>query len=1067
VLFVAGAGYGKTMALEEALAARPTPCVWLRCTWADRDAGRLLNRLVDGLRVAAPGAVDVLAERLAGALQIDVEAATADLLSELDHHLLDPVVVVIDDTEQLADSATAIALVGDLLAARSAALRVAVATRQPLPLNLAKLRGAGRLLELGPGDLAFNPEECRELLTIRREGPPAPEDVEELFAGTEGWPLGASLGAARGHAPGIGASSSRARVFDFLREEVLEPLPADLREYLIDSAVPEELNRSSMRALGLPEDFPDRVMAAGLPLRAVGADEEWFFHHPLVREFLLERLTAERTSEAQRELHARVAPSLAEAGRPEEAVEHWLAAASWPDAVAAITDTAPGMLHTAPATVRRWLGALPAHARSAPPCLLLDGTLEWEEGHLAEAVDRLRRAVDGYSAAGDVPGEWLARFALADPLWLSGDHADEVIALADGFDDQPALAAGVIAPVMAAYAAAALGAVGRVHECQELGRRVLAHPHLGPLHRVRVAMEFDRLALSGDFDELIRSGEEAVRELERFDPINRLPTIAQLHALSLGHQGRDAEALVLWERVEAFARSAHVPWVVKVSHFWRALLHARGGRIAPAEEHLALAGAAGAGGWSEWALEAAGAKIAALRGDWDEAVSASGRALSLAPADSLTHRFTAVIELAPILFEAGQPARARSLVDDELALCDERIPGVDGSYFRALLLGVRAWLCGAAGDEAGAGADLQRMWETAGPNTADVVRREWRLLEQLLWTALERGTLNPDAVLESVEAAWPGGEASLSFTSHPEPNVRAAALASAARSGSPELVSRLDQLQRDADPGVAAGAAAAAKRLRAEPPPLAFTMLGGFQVRRGSWRAEDSAWDRRVAQRLVRYLLVRRGSLVADDLLLEAFWPDTPQDRARKSLKVAVSCARAVLDVPGAPSVIDSVEHTLTLRLRPRDSVDVDRFEEAARIALAAEHEKRRPLLERAMGLWTGDPLPEERYADWTLAWREALTLRYAQVLSEFVRSCRAEHDELAAASAAQELVELDPLNEAAHRELMLSYARSGRRAHALRQYLECRRRLVGELGIDPARETTELQQLILAGETV
>jgi DNA-binding SARP family transcriptional activator len=49
----------------------------------------------------------------------------------------------------------------------------------------------------------------------------------------------------------------------------------------------------------------------------------------------------------------------------------------------------------------------------------------------------------------------------------------------------------------------------------------------------------------------------------------------------------------------------------------------------------------------------------------------------------------------------------------------------------------------------------------------------------------------------------------------------------------------------------------------------------------------------------------------------------------------------------------------------------------------------------------------------------------------------------------------------------MLAYARAGRRGHALRQFLACRRALLDAVGIEPAQETVALQRLILAGETV
>jgi DNA-binding SARP family transcriptional activator len=75
--------------------------------------------------------------------------------------------------------------------------------------------------------------------------------------------------------------------------------------------------------------------------------------------------------------------------------------------------------------------------------------------------------------------------------------------------------------------------------------------------------------------------------------------------------------------------------------------------------------------------------------------------------------------------------------------------------------------------------------------------------------------------------------------------------------------------------------------------------------------------------------------------------------------------------------------------------------------------------------------------------------------------------DHAAAVDAARELVMLDPLNEGAHRALITAYARTGRRGHALRQYLECRRVLVEELGVEPAEDTSRLQARVLAGDPV
>jgi DNA-binding SARP family transcriptional activator len=822
-----------------------------------------------------------------------------------------------------------------------------------------------------------------------------------------------------------------------------------------------------MAALRLSEDLPDRLGTFGVPLRVVDAEQRWIAHHPLVRELVLEQLAVEYDGPTVSGLHSSVAPALMAAGRPEEAIEHWLAAGAWADAAAAIAEVGPGLLFVAPATVRAWLDVLPDDVRAAPSCRLLDGILTWTTGDNDGAAERLLGAIDGFRASGDVPGEWLARFAAMDPLELSG-RWEEALRLADGFDDEAALAAGIVPPAVAAYAAAAAAALGRMDECRDLSQRILAHPHSGPVLPTRALWQADMLVGAGDLDTAVSGAEAAVAEAERDDPFHRLMTFAGFLASAVTQQGRDREAIELWDSVEQLSLRSHMRYLAANTHGWRALLHARNGELAAAEAHLARVGALPSAEWRDAVTETARARVAALRGEPDDVAAAARRALELAERALLTERFQTAIEVAPALLDAGLLPQAVGVIEGHLALVDELVPGPAGRYFRALLLAVRAWLRDAEGHERDSLADLARMWEEAdGTCAPDVIRREWRLLEPLLWKALEAGELDPRGVVAAIADAWPGGEALVPLTAHRSAEVRRAAVTVAAGSGHPELIRRLGSLTGDPDAELAAAARAAQRRLIASPPPLVFTVLGDFRVRRGHWPIGDEAWDRRIAQRLVRYLLAVRGRAVPEDELLEAFWPEVNERSSRQRLRVAISCARAALDVPGADSVIESAEHTLRLRLREPDSVDADDFARAAAAALAEDGREARMLLENAVGLWTGEPLPQERYSDWAAAWRDELVGTYRAVLARLAKVCDEQGDHAAAADGARRLVAEDPLDEDAQRALIRAYARAGKRAHALRQYLDCRRALVEGLGIEPAVETTQLQQSVLAGEPV
>ena len=247
------------------------------------------------------------------------------------------------------------------------------------------------------------------------------------------------------------------------------------------------------------------------------------------------------------------------------------------------------------------------------------------------------------------------------------------------------------------------------------------------------------------------------------------------------------------------------------------------------------------------------------------------------------------------------------------------------------------------------------------------------------------------------------------------------------------------------------------------PTTLAYRMLGGFSLTRDGVAVAPDAWQRPMAARVVRFLLVRRQR-VQEDVLLEAFWRDSDPAAARRSLAVSLSRCRAVL----RPGAIAASERAYRLVVETDDRVDVDAFEEAAALALELPAGPARTgALERAAALWSGEPLPEDRYADWARQWRDALTDRHREVLVALADARAAAGEHGAALRVARRMLDADPLDEGAHRRVMAGYAALGRRSRALEQYLRCRSVLVDAVGIEPARETTALHARILAGDEV
>lgn len=1060
VILTAAAGCGKTTVLEQVAAKLPWPVAWISCSETERAPGTLLMRIVSAIARAAPGASDALAERLLSASeQIDVPAATAELIAELGGLLVEPLLLVVDDAEQLDGAVESVSLLGELIRAELSVLRVAIASRRPLELRVAKARAGGRLTELGTADLAFDAEECAVLLREGSGVEPSTEQVADALQATEGWALGIVLAAGalrRGTATGAGLADlgTAPDLRAYFAEELLDQLSPALRKAVIELSVVRFVTAEVRRTLGLPDDFQTEIERAGVLVRPLG-DGESFAYHPLLRRFLADRLEEEQSKDEWRRLHATVAPAVAADGDAAAAIEHWLQAQRWEEAVTAIEAEGLIFAKISPELIRRWLAVLPEEQLRSPTMRALQGQLESLSGDHAGAVPALRDAIAGFRESPNPAADWLTRLSLVDALFATGE-IEELDAVVAGWDEPAAAEAGGIELATAMYGAVVFAAFGRFEHADRLTATTRRHPGYAKFAPMEALGSLFSDLPAGRLDEAEATLECSVLELSEFDPLNRQHYALGALALLRAERGEPEEALAVWAGVRENIRGGAAPLLDDAAQGWHVLLHAQAGRRAEAEAELAGYRQVEQGTRS-FIAGLAPATVASLRGDAAATERWAERALQIVASGGIAFRYWTAADLVPALAEVGRRDRANAIVADALALIEQYYPGDSGRFARARLLGLRAWLRQLEGDLAAADADLVTAWGEAGEARRFLLRRDWSRLEKPLWGALERGALEPAETVAELSTAFPGGTQLVPLLEHPREAVRVAAIRPTLRSGDPRAHALLKELGGGEDPGLAQTL-----------PPLHFELLGRFGVRRGAWQVSEERWERPVDARLLRVLLVHEGRPVSEAAIFEALWPKLSAAGARRSLHVAVSRIRRLLDPPGGErSVIESRNRSYRLALDRHDTVDAREFEDAAAAAGAVRGAGASPLLQRARSLWTGEPLPEECHTDWASAYRKRLLDVYTAVLAALIELDEEAGRLAAVIDAASELVELDPLNEGAHRALIRAYARAGRRGEALRQYLECRRTLVEQLGVEPAEETSRLQGRVLAGESV
>jgi tetratricopeptide (TPR) repeat protein len=128
--------------------------------------------------------------------------------------------------------------------------------------------------------------------------------------------------------------------------------------------------------------------------------------------------------------------------------------------------------------------------------------------------------------------------------------------------------------------------------------------------------------------------------------------------------------------------------------------------------------------------------------------------------------------------------------------------------------------------------------------------------------------------------------------------------------------------------------------------------------------------------------------------------------------------------------------------------VDVDEYWS---LAGAARRSREPAAFSRAVELYSGGLLPEDRYEDWAVPAREELHADWLTLVEEQAGLLEARCELNDAARAVQRLVAAEPIREDYHAWLMRLYTLSGRRDEARRQYARLRDTLDAELGVEPS----------------
>ena len=260
---------------------------------------------------------------------------------------------------------------------------------------------------------------------------------------------------------------------------------------------------------------------------------------------------------------------------------------------------------------------------------------------------------------------------------------------------------------------------------------------------------------------------------------------------------------------------------------------------------------------------------------------------------------------------------------------------------------------------------------------------------------------------------------------------------------------------------------AAARRPKLQIPTLTLHMFGRFEARIGD-EVIDMEFTRRGRVKLLLMILaVHQGREVHRDNLTSVLWPESGTDTARRNLYSLWSQLRKTLALQdGSCPYVVRTRESLSLDMRYA-CTDIERLAVICRKLLFEEVDvptwgELYVELERD---FASELLPSERRNAFIVRARNEYRGRLVDALIGATRRLIDVGEAQWGVWFARMALSHDNLREDAYMALMKAQVASAQRTAAMMTYLECRRVLREELGVDPSPEVTRLYEQLLEAD--
>jgi ATP/maltotriose-dependent transcriptional regulator MalT/two-component SAPR family response regulator len=926
-------------------------------------------------------------------------------------------------------------------------------SRHVPPAAFARLRANNRIGFLGWNDIRFTIDETKELikaksLKLKTKG----INIEQLHEKTDGWAAGLVLMTG---AMESGATSSARQeipypnlltldtsaIFDYFAGELFQKTDREIQDFLLKTSFLPSITAGAAERLTGAGDAGAILSSLNRNhyfTNRLAGDEPVYQYHPLLREFLLNRVKMKFTPDELVVIQREAALLLEQSGQVEDAVQLSCGIKDCESITRIVISHARSLLMQGRnKTVAEWISCLPAKAIDNNPWLLYWAGMCSFLLDMPETIKYLEKAFESFKAANDTAGIYLSWAGIVDTYvfeFEKWEKLDDCIAMLNNIKKSyPSFPSKEI--------------------------------ELFVSSRMLIALTFRK----PNQPEMVKRWHERVSVLLQQNPSIdiRMDTLYVMSNYYLW-QGEFSKNAVLLERMRAephFIKSSPFAEIrikmMMTAHYW--MIGQYDSALRAISEALALSDKSGVRvlDFFLWGCKAAAALAAGDMETAEKSLNCMTSLLSNARAIDLIYYH---------------------LISSWHALLKNNIPIAQEHLLQMANKGVLyhqgLWNIGMAHVAflQGRTKDANEHLHTAHRISLNMKSHvlEWFCLLSHAYFLFKEGKEKEGIKLlrSGLSLGKRHGYVHIEFY---QPKVSQFIYAKALEEGiEPDYVKELIRKQRLTPPvslnpssllPLDKGRMGGVIFMEDWPYPIKIYTLGRFEITKDDMPLTPSRKAQKKPLEMLKALITMGSNGIPVKQITDLLWQEAEGDMAHKSFEITLFRLRRMLDNEKAVRLQDG----MLFLDRSICWIDVWAFQNLLETILASplpkgervsvRGEKTNDILrlsEKAISMYKGHFLPAGTQYEWTLSLREQLRNRFHRLIIEAGSSEKQDNYERTV-EYFQKGLAIDPLCEDFYQCLMVCYRQLGHKAEAVRTYNLCRTALSNALGITPSSKTEEI----------